>query len=135
MESNASPKSIIEGLKEAGEELNKAPQIEFAMSRKPLSPLKEEAQQINSKVKEENIDLIKKINEHQKEIAREQIALEKTYQEVKELEKNLEMRIMLLKKLQSKSKEFIDELRMAEKENFDILDQAKDKLKSSRLYE
>lgn len=156
MESNQEPKRIIEELKAAGEELKKIPPSKFAP--KEENPSSIEIEKVGSPevippfikvgeapktgpvfakpaAGEEEIDLLKKIGEYQKELSQEQSVLEKTHQEIRELEKKLAGRIELLKKLQTKStvinkelKEFGEQIALAKKENRGLLEQIKNKL-------
>lgn len=120
METNPDPRRTIEDLKEAGEELKEEnPQSSPSLATE----------------RKEEIDLFKKIVEHQKELGQELPVLEKAYQETKELEKRLAERIELIKKMQSKNteiskevKEFEEQLALAKKENQGLLDETKDKL-------
>lgn len=143
---------IIEELKKAGEELKIVSEeteksqaglrIQPSIARRSLAaelPKKTPSfrikQETSSKQVTEKIDLSKKLEEYQKEISQELSALERTYQQAKELEKRLGERIELLKGLQTKGieinkelKEFQEQLALAKKENSGLLDEVKNKL-------
>ena len=127
MELNTDPKSIIEELKEAGEELKKASPSKFGDDEK-APPFKSRTSPAAPTAKEEEADLLAKIGKYQDEITQELSALERTYQQVRAIAEKLEARIELLKKLQAKSTEINKELKqlegqmvLAKKENHSLL--------------
>lgn len=129
METNSDPRRTIEDLKEAGEELKEVSPSESDQKEENPQSLPSLATE-----RKEEIDLFKKIAEHQKELGQELPVLEKAYQETKELEKKLVERIESIKKLQSKNteiskevKEFEEQLALTKKENKNILNQIKNK--------
>lgn len=122
MASNSNPKSIIEELKAAGEELKEIP--------KQATPLN-----FTRKKSEAFASGRIKIGDYQKELSGEQTVLEKTHQKVKQLERRLEERIEFLKKLQTKGleinkglEEFEEQLALARKENGSLFEQIKSEL-------
>lgn len=149
METNS--QSIIEGLKEAGEELKASP-AKFAhpqisptrppareavpLDRQSLAavfskktPLSEKREETPSKQVSEEISLLKKIAECQQELSQEQSILEKRHQQIQELEKKIAVRVELLKKLQTKgaelnkeAQEFEEQLALVRKEKSDFLE-------------
>lgn len=143
MASNQDPKRIIEELKAAGEELKKASLQKSGQKDKRAYSTERRMEEIprtgpffakptGSKAE---IDLLKKIGQYRKELSQERLALERTYQEVKEWEKKIEGRLELLKKLEDRSREmnkefneFQEQLTLAKKENSNLLNQIKDKL-------
>ncbi|MFH1971446.1 MAG: hypothetical protein ABIJ05_03635 [Patescibacteria group bacterium] len=129
MQSDSDSQDIIKELKQAGEELEETLQPKFGESKEDSHSFKNKKQQAIPKVKEkEEVCLPKKISEYQEKIAQEQSALEKTCQEVKELKRKLEARIELLQRLQTKSKEFQDDLALAQKEDSGFLVEIKNQL-------
>lgn len=133
MESNQNPNSIVEALKAAGEELKKASPVLNLDQRvgRPYST-ERKVEETSGEVKTKEIDLLKKLEEYQKELSQEQSVLEKKHQEIQELEKKLARRIEFLKDLQTKSiqinkelKEFQEQLAIAKKENTNLLDSDK----------
>lgn len=133
MDSNS--KNIIQELKEAGDELKKNKNFTFEEKSSPgsFSALG----QTNLKPKD-RANFPKNINKYQDELQDEKSRLEKTHQEIKDLEKKLAERIELLNRLQNRSteinkifEEFQTELAQAKKENSNIIEQTKNKLENN----
>lgn len=135
--------TTIEELKAAGEEIEQAFSLESDEDEDNMSSFQNSEQEVASASgtdesaaadeprDNEETDLLKKIDRYQQKIIDEQTDLEQIYQEVKELKQKLENRIELLKKLQTKSKDFRDELALIQKEeSIDFLKQTKNILKS-----
>ncbi|MFH1565259.1 MAG: hypothetical protein ABIC82_05470 [bacterium] len=128
--------TTIEELKAAGEEIEHAFPSEFDKDEENISSFQNGEQEIvlaagidenvaaDEPKNNEETDLLKKIDKYQQKKIDEQTDLEQIYQEVKELKQKLENRIELLKKLQTKSKDFRDELVLIQKEeDIDSLEQ------------